>query len=341
MPGVSSIVLRTPAQRQRQQQRQQLRRQRQRLWQQRLRKQRQVAGTEPWPLHKWVRARQMTASLFRRNAPLSCQVFSDIHLEMHTVLPRIPCTAPLLILAGDIGKLSHPLFAPFFEDVEARWHQVVYVPGNHEFHHSRRTLDALRALMEIWFAGRATALLDSSRMAYVDPTSGQEFALVGSTLWSRPDASVDTSQLRDFKAIRAVSVRGWNEPVSRQQFCNWHARCVGELLWMLVSTQAEGLPTVVITHFPPLQHMTFAPWHWRSPLRSYFATAELPVSAHTDASHVLAWVSGHTHFCYDFWHQGIRMVSNQVGYLGDCVGPFRMAGEFALAPARAVAALLR
>jgi hypothetical protein len=65
---------------------------------------------------------------------LAVQIYSDIHIELWNKLPELPVNSKYLFLAGDICRLTHPLFYPFFDYCSSKWEKVFYTPGNHEFY---------------------------------------------------------------------------------------------------------------------------------------------------------------------------------------------------------------
>jgi predicted MPP superfamily phosphohydrolase len=64
---------------------------------------------------------------------------SDIHLEflpnVKSIIEKIP-SADILVLAGDIGNVTHKSndIECFLNDVKSKYRDVVYVAGNHEFY---------------------------------------------------------------------------------------------------------------------------------------------------------------------------------------------------------------
>lgn len=77
------------------------------------------------------------------------QCISDIHLEFYKYLgdvPVIPTNAPILILAGDVGYPTLPLYWEFMKDVSRRYEHVLLVPGNHEYYHNNAQIQKKRIL---------------------------------------------------------------------------------------------------------------------------------------------------------------------------------------------------
>jgi hypothetical protein len=62
-------------------------------------------------------------------------LMSDLHLEFgNVILPEFPVVAPILILAGDIGRLDVPSLQTFLLAQCQRFEHMFYVAGNHCFY---------------------------------------------------------------------------------------------------------------------------------------------------------------------------------------------------------------
>ena len=76
-----------------------------------------------------------------------------------------------------------------------------------------------------------------------------------------------------------------------------------------------------MTHFPPTRSGTSHPKYLaeKRTANSYFAWPNESIDK-LNLRNVVTWISGHTHWSYDFEKNGIRLISNQLGYkseLGD------------------------
>lgn len=74
---------------------------------------------------------------------MKVQIFIDLHTEYLFHIPKIIPLADCLFLAGDIGKINAPIFDEFLDYVSSCWKQVVYILGNHEYYHSKKTISKL------------------------------------------------------------------------------------------------------------------------------------------------------------------------------------------------------
>ena len=73
--------------------------------------------------------------------------------------------------------------------------------------------------------------------------------------------------------------------------------------------------TIVMTHFPPHRSGTSTPKYLaeKSVTNLYFAWPDGTLQ-NFNLKNVLTWISGHTHWSYDFMQDGVRLIGNQLGY---------------------------
>ncbi|CAI4219046.1 unnamed protein product [Parascedosporium putredinis] len=142
-------------------------------------------------------------------------LLSDIHLEIASQYTTytFPATAPILLLAGDVGNLVHyPDYLAFLASLAPRYDRVLLLLGNHDFYGLTydAALDAARRLVaEPCLAGKVLLL---HRTRWDDPDS--DLTVLGCTLWSRvPAKARDTVFYRvsDYLHIKEWSVEKHNE----------------------------------------------------------------------------------------------------------------------------------
>ena len=77
-----------------------------------------------------------------------------------------------------------------------------------------------------------------------------------------------------------------------------------------------------MTHFPPQQTNTS---HQKyslqgKMLKNYFSHPDKTIKDLDNISNILCWISGHTHYSYDFISSdGVRLISNQMGYINEAM----------------------
>lgn len=241
---------------------------------------------------------------------------SDLHLEIFPdpesyVVPR---KAPLLLLAGDIGRLSSlEKLTAFLARQCSIFEHVYLVPGNHEYYALTReeATSRLASMTDsVQMQGKLT-VLNRTRIDLNDNVT-----LLGCTLHSHVAAEVKDivrAKVKDFWQIKDWDVDDHNRE---------HAR---DLTWLRgeISSIAQGAPhrsIVIATHHAPSHRGMSNPDHANNAWSSAFATELVDGELMTweGIQQVQCWVFGHTHWCSDALRHGIHFVSNQRGYvLGD------------------------
>lgn len=233
------------------------------------------------------------------------QLFSDIHLEMNKSFPRIRPTCEVIILAGDIGKITQNNFKDFMSYCSENWQHVIYVFGNHEFY-CKRTIESTKRLFRRFFEDFENIhLLDSSFIKL------ENTIIYGFTAWTQPHFTITSMarqylndynqihtkngklKIEDMKLMSDIELEKYNEFLNTEHDCD---------------------NIIIVTHFPPLNIGTSDPIHNGSMLNPYFSWSSLPIHPK-----IKIWCSGHTHWSYDFDKDGIRYVANQLGYPGEFV----------------------
>lgn len=244
---------------------------------------------------------------------LKIQAFSDIHIELWNILPELPVLSKYLFLAGDVCFQNHPLFYKFFDYCSSNWEKVFYTPGNHEFYIKKKNYNELSFEYKHRLQERYKNIyyLDNECVALND-----EIDVYGTTFWTNPPFS-STSQAKQY--------------INDYNFINYFRednRSVVDLdityVKKLSGISFNGLKmhlentkkqTIVMTHFPPLRTGTSSPKYKNQDpiIANYFSWPDSTLDLFK-ITNVPLWISGHTHWSYDFEKDGVRFVSNQVGY---------------------------
>ncbi|KAI0478729.1 Metallo-dependent phosphatase-like protein [Xylariaceae sp. FL0804] len=242
------------------------------------------------------------------------QILSDLHLEIgqHYGDYTFPVRAPLLLLGGDVGRLSdYDGYLRFLAAQAARYAKVFLVLGNHEFYgldYEAGIREARQLCREPSLAGRVVLL---HRARWDDPDS--DLTVVGCTLWSAiPEraAAAVAEALNDFRMIHG----GWTvekHNAAHEQEVAWLREQVAEV----AAGWRRGRRLLVATHHAPCVEGTARPEHVRTALNAAFATDLLDDrEGGWWEGKVAVWAFGHTHYSTDLVRNGVRVVANQRGY---------------------------
>jgi Calcineurin-like phosphoesterase len=257
-------------------------------------------------------------------AEATFQIMSDLHLEVGQQYStfRIPSRAPYLILAGDVGRLrDYEAFRAFLRDQVQQFMRVFLVLGNHEFYgESREEGLKLAASMEIEPELQGKLTIMDRAVFEISP----DLVILGCTLHSHvPPESVQVVQqkISDFKRIEGWSVEDHN--LEHDRDITWLRTRLDEYRSQENSSSGNGTGRrkpgiVVVTHYAPSKVGTSAPQHEDNAWSSAFATPILERDAANgglNASSLQCWIFGHTHYNVDTMRSGMRLISNQRGYV--------------------------
>ena len=241
------------------------------------------------------------------------QVYSDIHIENWNKLPDLPVNAKYLFLAGDICQIYNPMFYPFLDSCSKRWEKVFYVPGNHEYFSQKNNLNVLE------FEYKYRIQEKYKNIFYLNnefAPLNDEINVYGTTFWTIPPfkrTHEARNYINDYHSITYFNEElqytvkldiGYVKNMSNVSFSK---------LQDYLSEEVKK--TIVVTHFPPSTSGTSAPYYLYQErlMNSYFAWPDDTLK-NFKLNNVLCWISGHTHWSYDFEKNGIRMIGNQLGY---------------------------
>lgn len=244
------------------------------------------------------------------------QVISDIHLEFRkNRYPYIPRYAPHIALLGDIGKPFTNVYKRLLYDLSRRFETVIVVAGNHEFYSSTSARkvsigaihDRIRSLAALFtnvhYLERQSLFIDGVR-------------ILGATLWTRipPDSwQIARRSMNDYRMCFVDTYTDINVgiPLTPEHTTNWHEQTLVWLKEELLSSNPA--PTIVLSHHAPYHRGTSAPQFDNHPSQCCYASDLSPLFH----SPIVAWAYGHTHFRNDTIVNGVRLVSNPLGYPGE------------------------
>jgi predicted phosphodiesterase len=244
---------------------------------------------------------------------LIVQIFSDIHIELWNKLPEIPVKAKYLFLAGDICNQMHPLFYPFFDYCSDNWEKVFYISGNHEYYVKQKNFN------ELCFEYKYRLGERYKNVFYLDNDFvklDQEINIYGSTFWTVPPFA------NAYQARMYINDYNWITYFDKEKrhVVNLDTNYVKELANESFNKLQKYLnetdkKTIVMTHFPPLRSGTSDPKYYAEErkVNLYFSWPEGTLE-NFNLKNVPVWISGHTHWSYDFEKFGTRFLSNQLGY---------------------------
>jgi hypothetical protein len=241
---------------------------------------------------------------------ITIQLYSDIYIEDYVIYPELPVNAKYLFLAGNICRLNHPNFFPFFDYCSKNWEKVFYISGNSEFYSERKNMDEFEfeyhnklknRYKNVFYINNTFVKLDDNINVY------------GSTFWTNPpfNSTKDAkSYIKDYlyiyyfnKAERCIKNLNVNhvEKLSNESF---------DLLDKYLKNTNKK--TIIMTHFSP-NNKTDKLNNIRDPhINQYNNWSEEKIDE-LFLVNVPLWISGHTRNSHDLNINNIRYISNQLG----------------------------
>jgi predicted phosphodiesterase len=235
-------------------------------------------------------------NVFNFKFPKRIQYMSDLHLEDNTV-PDFKVVGDYLVLAGDIGDPFSGDFEDFIQTVCAKYRHVFYVPGNHEYYFGNMDTVNLQLLMIASTYPNFHVL--NNNVYDLSP----DVRIIGTTLWSNMNDMV-AMNIGDFSHIK-VNGKDYMTPSRHRKL---HTTAVKFIEEQIERCKRESKQAVVITHHAG--HLCMLGKYAGHMLNSAYATDLSCLYA----SPVVAWISGHTHERIDMTVNGVKCVSNCLGY---------------------------
>jgi hypothetical protein len=248
------------------------------------------------------------------------QYASDLHLEFRSgpFSALLKPAAPILVLAGDIGRPDKPEYRNFLQYCSRNWDNTVVIAGNHELYNDKPESQWL-LFPPHTVAQRhgmcATAAAEFSNVHFLQ--QGRKVingvAFLGATLWTdlrdSADALTAETRMNDYRLIADRLV----EPITAALVNRWHWEDRMWLLREIAACAEEARPAVVVTHHLPSFQLIASRFAGAGRINAAFASdvEELVKPP------VAAWIAGHTHVGAHVHINGVQVCVNPVGYPGE------------------------
>lgn len=243
---------------------------------------------------------------------LKYQLYSDLHLEFTNIFPRLTPIADILILAGDIGKVTTRLYKEFIIYCSLNWRHVIVVLGNHEFYINHSMTSIKNSYFKFFDKFDNVHLLDGTYFK-IDNT-----VIYGFTAWTKSifnSKTIAQQYLNDYNRIKTT--KGAITPGFINELSTHEINQFREFTEKVNNGEIECENVIVVTHFPPISSNTSSPEYENGILSGYYSWTNLLKYEDVKCDKIKIWCSGHTHWSYDFKKSGVRYLSNQIGYPGE------------------------
>ena len=240
----------------------------------------------------------------RTSRMLRIQYASDLHLERIHKTPFQPILkpiAPVLALAGDIGRPDRRSYEDFLHYCSRNWAAVFVIAGNHELYNSK-SADQWRYLLPYNMHTAEERLAMCEEIA--DKFPNVQFlnrrradyggiAFLGTTLWTNTrGVEHEAHRLNDYRMICAgLDTDGVPRPLRVADTQDWHDIDRAWLKSEIAACEEAGQPAVVLTHHMPTFELVSPKYRDYGDLNRYFASACDDLIREP----VRAWIAGHSH----------------------------------------------
>ena len=245
------------------------------------------------------------------------QYASDLHLEfLGGPFPALlKPAAPMLVLAGDVGRPDKPEYRNFIQYCSRNWDNTVLIAGNHEFYNDRGP-DIHTVTQRLDMCAAAATEFPNVHFLQQKRTVIDGVAFLGVTLWTDlrdpADALTAETRMNDYRVI----TERLNKPITAALVNRWHW---DDRMWLLREIAAcaeEARPAVVVTHHLPSFQLISARFAGAGRINAAFASDVEELIKPP----VAAWICGHTHVGTHASINGIQVCVNPVGYPGEVTG---------------------
>lgn len=249
---------------------------------------------------------------------MKLQMISDVHLEFRdNRYPHIPRKAPHIALLGDIGRPFSNVYKRFLQDLSRRFDTVLVIAGNHEYYSTSRkkvTVGEIRDQMKSVCATFANVhYLENSSIILEG-----RVRVLGATLWTNIPSDMWPTVRKSMNDYRTCFIDKYPDinvgvPMAPEHTTNWHETTVKWLKEELSAPGYRNVPTVVLTHHAPYSKGTSDKKFDNNNEQCCYSTDLSKMFAPP----IVAWAYGHTHHPFDELVNGVRVLSNPLGYPGE------------------------
>lgn len=244
-------------------------------------------------------------------------LMSDIHLEYNDRdHPDFPVVAPCLILAGDIGRPDVSSLQTFLLAQCERFEHIFYVAGNHCYYQGAYE-ERLQQLYELNKLNPRIHFLNGD--SYLLPNNVR---ILGTTLWSHiPKETAEHIEKThpDYRRIeREYEENGTKirRNLTVHDTNHWHVEQHSWILHEIEKARQNHEHVIIITHHAPSRRDTCLQedidlGHEHAYINDLETECVDPVRI---------WAYGHTHRSTDMTVNTTRILSNQLGYVGENCG---------------------
>jgi hypothetical protein len=240
-------------------------------------------------------------------------------------------SGPVLALCGDIGGPRQESYIELLTWASRNYAWVFLIAGNHEYYHRHDTISEIRDKITL-IAERFpnVTFLDNHvvTVVYGKDENERSVNIFGSTLWS--DGTGHEYDLKnhmnDYTAIKkkVFEKDGTSYkrlPITPADTTYAHKLAVFALKNAIAKSTAEDRHLVVLTHHLPSHECIHD--DYKSGIYSILNCGYATDLTEYLKAPIVLWAHGHSHRCVDTYINGVRVVSNPMGYPAEDTKKYR------------------
>jgi predicted phosphodiesterase len=249
------------------------------------------------------------------------QYISDIHLEFYKNIqsvPEIPVNADILVLAGDIGYPTLPIYWDFLEKQSLHFNHIILITGNHEYYHTNNAIKMGRILTinqidELIHSEIKRRKLDNIHFLQCNSIIIDDMEFIGATAWTDiPENKINNvvTIMNDYSRI-FIDDNNTNSinKVTVEELNKIHREHTNFIYNKCTKNSKIGIKKIVITHHMPSTKM----------INIKYINDDINCAFTSDILHTIptkpdVWICGHSHSVYDDIVDDVHCVMNPIGY---------------------------
>ena len=260
------------------------------------------------------------------------QYISDIHLESmnnndyNQFLQLFQPSAPILILAGDIGNPYQPRYHEFLQYINNKYEKIFLITGNHEYYGNEigATRQYLQELIKLF---PNIIYLENNYYDY------QNYRFIGTTLWSL--ITNPLYEINDTKYIHYLDINLYNKEhqqakeflettleMTMKEYQNQQSSSSSSLTQsdqqQFASNTSSIQKCIIITHHIPSYDLIH-PKYLLPPYQNYNQWFATNLNSLLEKYHSIinCWIYGHTHTALIKYLYEVPYLCNPIGYKGE------------------------
>lgn len=249
------------------------------------------------------------------------QIISDLHLEFRDPSKGydfLRVSAPILVMAGDICALGSASdfkhYEKFISHIYGKYECIIHIPGNHEYYcsdaktaKSRKTMTEIETKIEEFLKPYPKVHYMNKDVLKLN-IRGKKYYFICCTMWSKI-AKKSQEEMKELMNDYSYIWTDRKNNLTPSDVMDMHKKSTGFIKRAIERAQRDSAIAIVITHHKPYLSLDNG-----SGGESIISDAYEVDMVKQIKAPVVAWIYGHTHKADNSNINGVKIVSNPLGY---------------------------